>query len=178
MRTFFHDIEPLYDRYGERLFRTSLRIVGDRTDAEEAMHDTLLRFARTRNVPGTAPQTEAWLVKTCVRLSIDRLRKTKRLKACTDELESPRILRAAETAETGWSDFLHDPETETSVKIERIRTGIASLAEGYRLILSLYLFEGFDSDEIAELVGIKASTVRSQYARAKTKLLEKLGNHG
>lgn len=178
MRTLFHDIQPLYDRYGERLFRTSLRILNDRADAEEAMHDTLLRFARTREVPESTPQIEAWLVKTCVRLSIDRLRKERRLKACTDELEKNRISRTAETVEAGWSDFLCDPETETSVKIERIRTGIASLADGYRLILTLHLFEGYDSDEIAEIVGIKPSTVRSQYARAKTKLLEKLGNHG
>lgn len=178
MRTFFHDIEPLYDRYGERLYRTSLRILGDEGHAEEAMHDTLLRFARTRKVPESTPQVEAWLVRTCVRLSIDRLRKEWRLRACTDELEKPRILREAEAAEADWNDFLNDPQAETSLKVERIRKGIASLADGYRLILSLHLFEGYDYDEIAALVGIAASTVRSQYVRAKTKLLEKIGTHG
>ena len=125
MRTFFHDIEPLYDRYGERLYRTSLRIQGDEGHAEEAMHDTLLRFARTRKVPESTPQVEAWLVRTCVRLSIDRLRKERRLRACTDELEKPRILREAEAAEADWNDFLNDPQAETSLKVERIRKGIA-----------------------------------------------------
>ena len=93
-------------------------------------------------------------------------------------VRKPRILREAEAAEADWNDWLNDPQTETSVKVERIKSGIASLADGYRLILSLHLFEGYDYDEIADLVGIRPSTVRSQYARAKTKLLEKIGTHG
>ena len=69
------DIDTLYDRYSRRLFHTALRIVGDAMEAEEAMQDAFMKFARRRSCRQTAPQIEAWLVKTCVRGAIDRLRR-------------------------------------------------------------------------------------------------------
>ena len=178
MQILVNDIGLLYDRYSKRLFRTSLRILGDRADAEEAMHDTLLRFARTKNVPEMLPQVEAWLQKTCVRISIDRLRRDRKFRKFFDDIESPSIRRSTESAEEDWNGYLNDPEEEVSDRIGRIKTGIASLAAGYRVILSLHLFEGYDYDEIAAIIGIKVSTVRSQYVRAKMKLLEKLKENG
>ncbi|OQX98087.1 MAG: hypothetical protein B6I20_11550, partial [Bacteroidetes bacterium 4572_117] len=53
----------------------------------------------------------------------------------------------------------------------KVRNAIMLLPEGYRIVLSLYLLEGYDHDEIAEIVGISASTSRSQLARAKKKLI-------
>ena len=46
MKVFLSDIDSLYDRYSGRLFHTSLRIVGDRTEAEQIMHDTCRAGAR------------------------------------------------------------------------------------------------------------------------------------
>ncbi|MFR5871946.1 MAG: sigma factor [Alistipes sp.] len=51
---------------------------GDAMEAEEAMQDAFLKFARMRSCPQTAPQIEAWLVKTCVRGAIDRLRRRRK----------------------------------------------------------------------------------------------------
>jgi RNA polymerase sigma-70 factor (ECF subfamily) len=48
------------------------------------------------------------------------------------------------------------------------------LPEGYRIVLSLYLFEGYDHEEIGEILGISESTSRTQYMRGKKKLLELL----
>ena len=52
------------------------------------------------------------------------------------------------------------------------------LPAGYRAVLSLLLFEGYDYEEAAEITGLKASSVRSQYVRAKARLLEILKKDG
>ena len=60
MKVFLSDIDSLYDRYSGRLFHTSLRIVGDRTEAEQIMHDTLLKWLRRSPagpVPGATPDS-------------------------------------------------------------------------------------------------------------------------
>ena len=152
------DIDTLYDRYSRRLFHTALRIVGDAMEAEEAMQDAFLKFARMRSCPQTAPQIEAWLVKTCVRGAIDRLRRRRKRASFLSELS--------------------DSAGEAAVWIARIKAGLNELPDGCRLILSLCLFEGYDYAEIAEITGLKTSSVRSQYTRAKGKLLEKLQRDG
>lgn len=63
-------------------------------------------------------------------------------------------------------------EEETQLSVEHINRGILRLPNGYREILTLYLFEGYDHQEIGEILGISVSTSKSQYARAKKKLKE------
>ena len=161
------DIDTLYDRYSRRLFHTALRIVGDAMEAEEAMQDAFLKFARMRSCPQTAPQIEAWLVKTCVRGAIDRLRRRRKRASFLSELSESGRLPAED-----------DSAGEAAVWVARIKAGLNELPDGCRLILSLCLFEGYDYAEIAEITGLKTSSVRSQYTRAKGKLLEKLQRDG
>lgn len=174
------DIDTLYDRYSRRLFHTALRIVGDVMEAEEVMQDTFLKFLRIRQRPQTVPQTEAWLTKTCVRGAIDRLRRRRKRASFLSELsESGRLSAEDESrSESGWSDLLNDSAGEAAVWIARIKAGMNELSDGCRLILSLCLFEGYDYAEIAEITGLKVSSVRSQYVRGKAKLLEKLQHDG
>ena len=63
---------------------------------------------------------------------------------------------------------------EVDVKVEEIKEAIEKLPDGYRIILSLYLLEGYDHDEIAEILKISSSTSRSQLSRAKQKLIGEL----
>ena len=88
-----------------------------------------------------------------------------------------RIPDEAET-EAGWSGLLGDSQGEATEKVERIRRGMSRLPAGYRAVLSLLLFEGYDYEEAAEITGLKASSVRSQYVRAKARLLEILKKDG
>ena len=62
-------------------------------------------------------------------------------------------------------------EQELQYKVEQVKKGIEKLADGYRTVLSLYLLEGYDQEEISEILGISHNTVRTQYIRAKQKLL-------
>ena len=63
-------------------------------------------------------------------------------------------------------------EAEIFYTVDMIKQTIQQLPDGYRTVLSLYLFEGYDHEEISEIIGVARSTVRTQYIRAKQKLLQ------
>ena len=65
-------------------------------------------------------------------------------------------------------------ETDIWYTVDMIKQTIQQLPDGYRTVLSLYLFEGYDHEEISEILGVAQSTVRTQYLRAKQKLLKLL----
>ena len=62
-------------------------------------------------------------------------------------------------------------EKSIQFKVEEIKKAVKLLPNGYRTVLSLYLFEGYDQEEIAEILRVSHATVRTQYMRAKQKLL-------
>ena len=62
-------------------------------------------------------------------------------------------------------------EKEIAFKVNQVKKAIEKLPDGYRTVLSLYLLEGYDHEEISEIIGITHNTVRTQYIRAKQKLL-------
>ena len=66
------------------------------------------------------------------------------------------------------------PDEDLYLDVQRIKACIKQLPDGYRVVFSLYLMEGYDHKEIAEVLGITESTSKSQYNRAKNKLKELL----
>lgn len=150
-----------YKAHAKRLYNISLRIVRDSGEAEEIMQDTILKFITSDVVPGDPAQVVAWLGRTCIRMSIDAVRKKKREKLFLDEY-SGEVCEYDESAEV--------PE----VSMEEVRGAIDSLPESYRLILNLVLVEGLDYEEISGLTGEREGTLRTQFSRGKAKLVEKL----
>lgn len=158
------NIETLYNTYSRKLYFISLRITTDPMDAEEAMHDTFLKYDRLWN-KGRIEKIEHWLTRTCVRLSIDRLRKKKREAIFKDMLTADSLQEAAFCDDTSLTE-------EAAFDLTAIKQNILLLPDGFRLILSLHLLEGYDYDEIAEITQLKPSSVRSQYLRAKKRLFQ------
>ncbi len=155
------NIEKLYDRYSRKLYFTSLRITADPMDAEEAMHDAFLKYHCTKE---RIDNVEAWLTRVCIRNSIDIIRKRKAEDLFIEEISPAENMRIMN---------LHEDEPpETEYTVGKIREAALELPDGYRMILSLYLFEGYDYTEIAQITGLKESSVRSQYLRAKNRLSE------
>lgn len=147
-------IEELYDKYAQRLYFTSLRITANSFEAEEVMHDTFMKY-HTFCKKETIDNIEKWLTSVCIRKSIDVLRARKK-----EEI----MLECTESCE--------DESDTENVKytVEKIREALAKLPDGYRIILTLHLFEGYDYSEIAQITNLKESSVRSQYMRAKNRL--------
>jgi RNA polymerase sigma-70 factor (ECF subfamily) len=63
-------------------------------------------------------------------------------------------------------------------RVEEIRKAVQALPNGYRTVLTLHLFEGYDQEEIAEILQVSHVTVRTQYMRAKQKLLQYINQGG
>lgn len=156
----------VYKLYYKAMFNTSLRIVNDDMEAEDVMQEAFLSaFEKINTYSGTV-SFGAWLKRIVVNRSLDALGKRK---AIFEDIESH-----AEIRDDSNEDAVYKEELET--KVEEVKAAIEKLPEGYRVILSLYLVEGYDHDEIAEMLHISSSTSRSQLSRAKQKLVSELKN--
>ena len=72
--------------------------------------------------------------------------------------------------------FEEEDEQNINYEVDKIITGVQKLPDGYRVILELYLFEGYDHVEISQILDISVSTSKSQYSRAKKRLKSILNN--
>jgi len=154
----------IYKLYYKAMYNTSLRIVNDMMEAEDIMQESFLSaFEKIDTYSGTV-SFGAWLKKIVVNRSLDTLSKRK---AVFEDIESHVGIKDES------SDELVRNE-EIDVKVEEVKAAIGRLPDGYRIILSLYLLEGYDHDEIAEILSINSSTSRSQLSRAKQRLITEL----
>jgi RNA polymerase sigma factor (sigma-70 family) len=146
-----------YRLYYKSMYNSSLRIVGIPEEAEDIMQESFLTaFQRLKTYSGEV-SFGAWLKKIVINRSLDTLRKRKVL---FEELH-PELPVVSEP----------EPEIE-SITVEEVKTAINSLSDGYRTILSLILLEGYDHEEVSEILGIKNVTSRTQFSRARQRLRE------
>ncbi len=158
----------IYKLYYRAMYNTSLRIVNNTQEAEDIMQEAFLAAFDKIDDYREKVSFGAWLKKIVVNKSLDALRK-KRIEFVDPETQNLNITATDEKEE--------EPDYDT----ESIRRALEQLPAGYRTILTLYLFEGYDHEEIAGILGISNATSRSQYFRARQKLkdlLKKSMNHG
>lgn len=162
-----------YNSYKGLLYNTSLRILGNSMDAEEVTQDTILKYLRFSGEM-VVQQERAWLVKTCVRASIDVLRRRKSDESFLEGygLDENQML-LEERGEQMWGELRGGNAADL---VERVKDGMKRLPDGYRSVLSMVLFDGYDYEEIAQILGVKEATVRSQYMRGRIKLAEIVKN--
>lgn len=162
------EISEFYRKHRLRLYNAALRITGDQMDAEEVMQDTIIKYLNIEaGETMTEEQVGSWLYKTCVRGAIDVVRRRKRNEAFLEEYKED----AKEEQKGGaWRTLIEEKRKSTLVK--KIRESLGFLPDGYRTVLSLILFEGYDYEEVARILNVKEVTVRSQYMRGKQKLAE------
>jgi RNA polymerase sigma-70 factor (ECF subfamily) len=154
----------IYKLYHKAMYNTAVRIVKTSQEAEEVMQDAFLSaFEKIGEFKGEV-SFGAWLKRIVINRSLDLLRKKK---ITFEDLEEGDTAVAAE-------EISGEDEQYTLADVQKIKEAMGRLPEGYRTILSLYLFEGYDHDEIAGILGITPVTSRTQYSRARKKLKELL----
>jgi RNA polymerase sigma-70 factor (ECF subfamily) len=154
----------IYKLYYKAMYNTSLRIVNDTMEAEDIMQESFLSaFEKIETYSGTV-SFGAWLKKIVINRSLDALN---RRKAIFEDIDAYTGIRDEGTEEITRKEDL-------DIQVEEVKEAINRLPDGYRVILSLYLLEGYDHDEIAEIMSISSSTSRSQLSRAKQKLISEL----
>jgi RNA polymerase sigma factor (sigma-70 family) len=144
----------VYKQYSKAMFNLALRMLNNREDAEDILQETFLECFRNIGSFRFESTFGAWLKSILINKCINQLRKKK-----TDLL----------LCETVPAD-IYEEETEIQYDTTKICNAVERLPDGYRIILTLYLFEGYDHTEIAQILGISESTSKSQYSRAKEKL--------
>lgn len=160
------DTIELYNLYSRRLFNTSYRIVRSAEAAQEIMHDTLLKLVEKDVVLDSEGQRAVWLSRTCIRKSLDWLRRRK---------TEAQMLEGYAMTQDEMDDGSFEEEV-TQADVRRVRDAILGMPPPYSLVLNLILLEGLDYDEISELMKVKEATLRAQFSRGKVKLIEILKN--
>ena len=156
----------LYKRYAKAMYNVCKRIVGHDAEAEDVLQDAFVdAFGNLHRFRGEST-FGAWLKQIVVNRAVGCLRARRLPFISTDTLDAEAIDRADEG---GGID-----EAQMQWDVERVRQAVARLPDGYRVVLTLYLFEGYDHDEIGQILSISESTSRSQYLRAKRKLMSEL----
>jgi RNA polymerase sigma factor (sigma-70 family) len=148
----------LYDLYCKAMCTIALRYVKDSFVAEDIMQDSFIKaFQNMHSFKGEV-SFGAWIKKIVINNSLDWLKKQKlELVSLNEEVHE----REEETE--GWS-IAH------SLQADFIANAIQSLKEKYSVVLSLYLLEGYDHQEIAQVLGITEVTSRTNLMRGKRQL--------
>lgn len=151
----------LYKLYSKAMYNVGYRITGREEDAEDALQEAFVSAFRNLDHYRGDAAFGAWLKRIVVNKAINILKKKRH-----ENLPEGEQWDVAEE-ETA-------VEYKEELTVERVKKAIEQLADGYRSVLSLYLLEGYDHQEIAEILGINESTSKSQLNRAKGKLRELL----
>ena len=150
----------LYSLYVDAMYNVALRFLGNKEDAEDMVQDSFVDAFKKLNSFKYESSFGAWLKRIVINKSINYL-KAKRIPVVPMEQHEFHLTD-------------EEAVSEEVVDIKKVKMGIARLPMGYQQIINLYLIEGYDHVEIAEILDITTSTSKSQYHRAKKKLLELL----
>ncbi len=152
----------IYKIYYRQMYNTSLRIVNNTAEAEDIMQDSFLdAFRKIGDYTGEG-DFGGWLRRIVINNSLDALKRRKQ-----EVLIDDRYLadRAEENDES--------PD-DVEYRIDEIKKAMELLSGDYRVIISLFLFEGYDHEEIAQVLDISYAASRTRYSRARHKLLSVL----
>jgi RNA polymerase sigma-70 factor (ECF subfamily) len=137
--------EETVKRNEDKLFRTALAIMGNKTDAEDIVQDVFVKlFEKQPNFESSEHET-AWLIRVTVNL-------------CKSRLRSHWYKKTVPLLDTF--------PAQTNEQQEIIET-VLSLPSKYRIVIHLFYYEGYSTKEIAEIAKQKESTVREQLTRAR-----------
>lgn len=149
------------------MFNIAMRILNDADEAadvlQEAFIDAFGRIADFRQETTFG----LWMKQIVINKSISHLRKRKMEVISIDEVDIESI------PETEMADT-----EELELQVQQVHAAIQQLPDGYRVVLTLYLLEGYDHEEISHILRISENTSRTQFMRARRKLAEILRNKG
>ena len=154
--------KKLYDQYAPKMFGICLRYAANSEDAKDILQDGFVKvFVNLGKFKGTG-SFEGWMRRIFVNTAIEHYRKKNQLHAISENQEeniSNQELSALEAL-----------EADDIIRL------ISELPKGYRTVFNLFAVEGYSHKEIATMMNISEGTSKSQYARAKAWLQEKIGN--
>ena len=151
----------LYRLYSKAMYNVCLRMVKDELDAEDILQNSFVDIFTKLDSFKFQSSIGAWIKRIVVNNCINFL---KRKKVYFQELEDQHAHTMV--------DDKPAPKSSVGLSVNAIRRALFELPDGYRVVFSLYMLEGYDHKEIGEILEISEATSKSQYSRAKKKLRE------
>ena len=154
--------KEVFDRYASRMLGVCHRYARSSADAEDILQDSFIKvFGKIKQFKSEG-SFEGWIRKIVVNTAIKKYSLTRYNKELVGYEVNDNLQPAAEPVAYG-----HLTEKDLMGLIN-------NLPDGYRLIFNLYVIEGYQHDEIAEVLGIQPGTSRSQLVKARTMLQKQI----
>ena len=154
--------KKLYDQYAPKMFGICLRYAANSEDAKDILQDGFVKvFVNLGKFKGIG-SFEGWMRRIFVNTAIEHYRKKNQLYAISENQEE--------------NISNHEVSALDALEADDIIRLISELPNGYRTVFNLFAVEGYSHKEIATMMNISEGTSKSQYARAKAWLQEKIGN--
>lgn len=152
--------EALYRKFSGKMYAVCLRYATKTEDASDILQDGFVKVFRNLDKYRSEGSFEGWMRRIFVNTAIEHFRKQHTVLSATEQQE-------ATLADGQWNAFDH-------LAAKDIMNLVRTLAPGYRQVFNLYAVEGYSHREIAAMLGISEGTSKSQLARAKAILQEKI----
>ena len=153
----------LYDLYCEAMLNVANRYVKDTFTAEDVMQEAFIKAFKNIQSYKEEVAFGAWLKRIVINQSIDWLKKKKlELISINDE-----VTTIIEEDKDDWN-------VAPTISYQEIVSCIQKLKDKYRVVLTLFLLEGYDHGEISQILGISEVTSRTHLLRGKKKVQEQL----
>ncbi|WP_106147324.1 RNA polymerase sigma factor [Flagellimonas meridianipacifica] len=156
----------IYNRYYKAMYNTAFRIVKDTAEAEDVMQESFLNaFTKLHTFKGDVT-FGAWLKRIVINNSIYHYKKQQKARSTNlDEV----MYKVEDYDEVALNDNGY-----TELKAQKVMETMKSLKDNYRVSLTLHLIEGYDYEEISEIMNISYANCRTTISRAKESLRKKL----
>ena len=149
------------------MYNIAMRILNNEDEAADVLQEAFVdAFGRI----GDFRQETTfglWMKQIVINKSISQIRKRKMELVSIDDTDVETI-----------PDIEIPDHEEMELQVRQVRTAIQQLPDGYRVVLTLYLLEGYDHEEISHILRISVNTSRTQFMRARRKLVEILRTRG
>jgi RNA polymerase sigma factor (sigma-70 family) len=151
-----HCQKALFNRYSSSLLGVCQRYARNKEDAEDILQDTFIKiFSKLTQFKGEG-SFEGWMRRVAVNTALKKYTVSR----YTKEFSVEQVFDTPEITPLEAPAFNHLTEKD----LLRL---INNLPDGYRIIFNLYIIEGYQHDEIAEMLGIQPGTSRSQLVKAR-----------
>ncbi len=153
----------LYRMYSKGMYNICLRMLNNSMEAEDVLQESFIDVYKKLHTFKYESTPGAWIKRIVVNNCINKLRKRKLI---FEDIDEGRFV-VEEAVEI----------KDHSLEVNKIKKALTHLPDGYRAIFSLYALEGYDHQEIGQIMNISESTSKSQYSRAKKKIRELISAH-
>ncbi len=154
----------LYTKYAACLYALCIRYVGDRDEARDLMHDSIIKIFDTIGKYRPTGSLKSWCSRITVNLVIDSMRKKKRFETvCLDQTKE-------NIPEPQKDEILKIPKTE-------LMRMVGELPQTKRVVFNLYCVEGYSHKDIAQMLDIKEKTSSSLLFKARAQLAEDIRDY-